>query len=58
MSRYKSLTKKKRLAKKGRQTKWTPFWVIPKILGKPKKVHPSRFTIVKRNWRRSKRTKA
>lgn len=50
----KTKAKKLRLAKKGRQTKWAPFWIIPKIFGKVKKVHPSRFTKVKRSWRRTK----
>lgn len=50
----KSKAKKLRLAKKGRQTKWAPFWIIPKVFGKVKKVHPSRFTKVKRSWRRTK----
>lgn len=50
--------KKKRLAKLARQTKWAPVWIIPRIFGKPKKVHPSRFTTVKRSWRRPTKTKA
>jgi hypothetical protein len=39
---------------KGRQTKWAPFWVGLKALGKGKKVHPSKFTAIKRNWRKHK----
>lgn len=54
MARYKSKAKKLRLARKKRQTKWAPFWVIPKINGKPKKVHPSRYTVIKRSWKRTK----
>ena len=54
MARNKPLAKKLRLARKKRQTKWAPYWIIPKIFGKPKKVHPSRFTYVKRSWRRTK----
>jgi len=53
MTKYKSKGKKIRLAKRGRRTKWAPFWIIPKINGKPKKIHPSRYTKIKRNWRRS-----
>ena len=49
--------KKQRLAKLGRQTRWAPFWTIPKIYGPSKKVHPGRHTVVKRSWRRVK-TKA
>ncbi|MEK6906966.1 MAG: 50S ribosomal protein L39e [Nanoarchaeota archaeon] len=57
MSRYKKLGKKLRLAKKIKQTKWAPFWTVPKIYGKTRRVHPGRHTRIKRNWRRS-RTKA
>lgn len=53
MARYKTLSKKLRLGKQGRQTRWTPFWVIPKALGKGKKAHPSILTRVKRHWRRN-----
>jgi len=54
MARRKSFTKKVRLIKQGERTKWTPFWVIPKALGKGKRVHPSQLTRVKRSWRRGK----
>ncbi len=54
MARYKSPLKKEKLAKKQRQTKWAPFWLVFKALGKGKKVHPSRLTEVKRSWRRTK----
>ncbi|MBS3172203.1 50S ribosomal protein L39e [Candidatus Woesearchaeota archaeon] len=54
MARYKTPAKKARLAKKGTQTKWAPFWVVPKAAGVGKKIHPSRFTSVKRNWRKTK----
>jgi len=57
MARYKHPNKKQRLAKLGRQTKWAPFWTVPKIHGKGRRVHPGRHTSVKRNWRRNK-TKA
>lgn len=53
MTRYKPLAKKLRLAKKGEQTKWAPFWTVPKIYGKGRRVHPGRHTAVKRHWRRS-----
>ncbi|MBS3111789.1 50S ribosomal protein L39e [Candidatus Woesearchaeota archaeon] len=49
--------RKKRLAKLGRQTKWAPVWIIPRIFGVAKKVHPSKFTTVKRSWRRHTKTK-
>jgi len=57
MSRYISRAKKKRLIKKGRQTRWAPFWTVPKKYGKGKRIHPGRHTAVKRSWRRVK-TKA
>lgn len=54
MARKKSVAKKLRLAKKGRQTRWAPFWIVHKIAGKGKKIHPSAFTARKRSWRRTK----
>lgn len=54
MAKYKPLAKKLRLGKQNKRTKWAPFWVIPKALGKGKRVHPSRLTRVKRSWRRTK----
>ena len=53
MASNKPSGKKIRLAKKGRQTKWAPFWTVPKIYGKGRKVHPGRHTSVKRNWRKN-----
>lgn len=57
MARYKHPSRKKRLAKKGKQTKWAPFWTVPKKYGTGRRVHPGRHTAVKRSWRRT-RTKA
>jgi len=54
MSRYLSLAKKLRLAKKNRRTRWAPFWTVPKIYGKGRSVHPGRHTTIKRHWRRTK----
>ena len=54
MATSKSPGKKTRLAKKRRQTRWAPFWVVPKKAGRGKKIHPSAFTYIKRNWRRTK----
>ncbi|MBS3126311.1 50S ribosomal protein L39e [Candidatus Woesearchaeota archaeon] len=54
MSRIKSPGKKKRLAKAHRQTRWAPFWTVPKKYGKNRRVHPGRHTVVKRSWRRTK----
>ncbi|MBD3248537.1 hypothetical protein GF336_00645 [Candidatus Woesearchaeota archaeon] len=57
MARYKHPGKKARLAKKGRQARWAPFWTVPKIYGQGRRVHPGRHTARKRSWRRTK-TKA
>lgn len=51
MARKKSSTKKQRLAKAARQRKWAPFWTVPRIYGKTRRVHPGRHTSVKRSWR-------
>lgn len=57
MARFKHPSRKQRLAKKRKQTKWAPFWLIPKVFGRGRKVHPGRITTIKRSWRRRK-TKA
>lgn len=57
MARYKHLSRKLRLIKLGRRTKWAPFWTVPKKYGKTRRVHPGRHTVIKRSWRRTK-TKA
>ncbi len=54
MATVKPKAKKLRLAKRLKQTRWAPIWIIPKINKGLKKVHPSRYTRVKRNWRRTK----
>ena len=54
MTRYIHPCKKRKLIKKGRQTRWAPFWTVPKIYGKGRQVHPGRHTVVKRSWRRIK----
>ena len=54
MARYKPLAKKLRLARRRRQTRWAPFWIVQKILRMGRKVHPGRFTAVKRSWKRTK----
>ena len=58
MTTYKHPAKKKRLSKKMKQTKWAPFWTVPKIFGKNRRVHPGRHTHIKRNWRKGSKTKA
>ncbi|HZX12697.1 MAG TPA: 50S ribosomal protein L39e [Candidatus Nanoarchaeia archaeon] len=57
MARYKPRGKKLRLAKRLRQTKWAPVWIVPKMHRGLKRIHPSRFTRIKRSWRKS-RTRA
>ena len=54
MASLKPFGKKKRLIKAKKQTRWAPFWLIPKIFGQGRKVHPARITAVKRRWRRSR----
>jgi len=54
MARYKSLSKKLKLGKAGKRTKWAPFWTVLKAFGKGKKIHPSRLTAQKRHWKRTK----
>lgn len=54
MARYRHPARKKRLIKKNGQTKWAPFWTVVKAFGKGRRIHPSRLTVVKRSWRRSK----
>ncbi|MBI2666236.1 hypothetical protein HYX13_01350 [Candidatus Woesearchaeota archaeon] len=54
MATFKHPSLKKRLIKRGQQTKWAPFWTVPKIYGKGKRVHPSQHTSVKRSWRKIK----
>jgi len=54
MSKNKILPKKLRLAKARQHSKWAPFWTVPKIYGKTRRVHPGRHTHVKRSWRRSR----
>ena len=57
MATYKHPSRKKRLIKLGRRTRWAPFWTVPKIYGVGRRVHPGRLTTIKRSWRRTK-TKA
>ena len=54
MGSHKPKGKKKRLAKAGKQTRWAPFWLIPKIFGVGRRIHPFRITKNKRHWRRTR----
>ncbi|NIA04254.1 MAG: 50S ribosomal protein L39e [Nitrospiraceae bacterium] len=57
MARVKHINKKLRLAKFHKLTRWAPYWVVPKVYGLGRRVHPGRLTEYKRSWRRNK-TKA
>lgn len=57
MAAHKHISRKKRLAKLGRQTKWAPFWAVFRKFGTQRRVHPGRLTAKKRSWKRTK-TKA
>ena len=50
----KNQKKKTTLAKKTRQTKWAPVWIVLKKYGIGKKVHPSVMTRYRRSWRITK----
>jgi ribosomal protein L39E len=50
----KKLSKKRHLEKAGKQTSWAPFWSVLRKYGAGKRIHPSRITHVKRNWRHKK----
>ena len=54
MASHKHPSRKKRLNKRASQTMWAPFWTVPKIYGRGRKIHPGRHTDIKRNWRRKK----
>ena len=54
MARYNHLNKKLRIGKKSKQTRWAPFWTVPRKYGEGRQVHPGRHTKVKRNWKRRK----
>lgn len=54
MARNKHVSRKLKLIKKGKQTKWAPVWTVPKKYGIGRKLHPGRHTTTKRSWRRTK----
>ena len=54
MASRKPRAKKKRLVKASKHRKWAPFWLIPKVFGPGRKVHPARITSKKRSWRRQR----
>ncbi|MBU0958130.1 MAG: hypothetical protein KKF56_04965 [Nanoarchaeota archaeon] len=47
-------SKKVKLSKAGKRTKWAPFWAVLKKFGTGKRVHPSRITRIRRQWRQTK----
>jgi ribosomal protein L39E len=54
MAHSKPAGKKRRLGKAAEQTKWAPFWTVPKIYKGRFRIHPGRHTAVKRHWKRTK----
>lgn len=54
MRKSRLISKKRHLAKHARRAKWAPFWLIPKVFGTGKRVHPARITRIRRSWRRTK----
>jgi len=46
--------KKIKLMKQNKRTKWAPFWAVLRKYGMGKRVHPSRITKRRRNWRQTK----
>ena len=40
MAKIKPVGKKNRLTKRRTQTKWAPFWTVPKIYGRGRRDHP------------------
>lgn len=50
----KNPAKKTKLANKAKQTKWAPVWIVLKKFGVGKRIHPSKVTRNRRNWRRTK----
>ena len=54
MARTQGNSRKLKLGKQNRRTKWAPIWVVLKKFGMGKRIHPSRITRVKRSWRRTK----
>jgi ribosomal protein L39E len=54
MSSIKNLRIKIKLSKYSKRSKWAPYWAVIKKYGIGRKVHPSRITEIKRNWRRNK----
>ena len=53
MARYKHYSRKSKLIKANRSTKWAPVFAVLRKYGKGKKVHPSHLSM-KRSWRRNK----
>lgn len=47
-------SKKVKLAKQNKRTKWAPFWAVIKKFGQGKKIHASQMTRTRRSWRRTK----
>ena len=46
--------KKIKLGVQNRKTKWAPIWAVLRRFGQGKRIHPSRMTAQRRNWRQTK----
>jgi len=46
--------KKIKLGVQTRRTQWAPFWAVLRKFGLGKRIHPSRITKHRRNWRKTK----
>jgi len=53
MATFKHYSRKRRLIRQNKKTKWAPLWTVLKKYGKGKKKHPSEYSH-KRSWRRTK----
>ena len=47
-------SKKIKLSRQNRRTKWAPVWAVLKKYGRGKRIHPSAMTRTRRNWRTTK----
>ena len=47
-------SKKIKLGKLGKRTKWAPVWIVVRKVGSGKRVHPASITRIRRNWRTRK----
>ncbi len=60
MGSNKTSGQKRRLIAAAKQSRWAPFWLMPKKYGlsRARKLHPSQLTRIKRRWRTSPKIRA